>query len=134
MWTTYEDVESRWLLDDDLPDAGRVEQLIADAEDAVLERVPNIQERLDRDLVPVERVKRVVASLVIEVLKNPRGFRQVSTTTGPYTDSETYGGDSPGAMVLTDAQVRSLAGGRLTGRPFTAPMWGGVGAPSIRNG
>lgn len=112
-WATPQDVKDRWLLEEELPATD--EQLIAlieDAEDTILGRVPDVQARIDAGLLPLRRVVKITAALVIEKVKNPRGTRQTNTTAGPYTESETFGGNNPGEMVLSDDQIRELSGSR----------------------
>ena len=111
-WATPADVEARWLLDEDIP--ATVEQLLAlidDAEDTIVARVPDVPQRLASGQLPKGRVVKITVALVIERLKNPRGTRQMNSTAGPYTESETFGGNNPGAMTLTDEQIRELTGG-----------------------
>lgn len=111
-WATPDDVEARWLLDEPTPATpAQLAALIDDAEDTILARVPDMQARIDAGRLPQARVVKITVALVVERLKNPRGTRQKNSTAGPYTESETFGGDNPGVMVLSAEQIRELTGG-----------------------
>lgn len=112
-WATPADVEARWLLEEEIPATPeQLEALILDAEDTIVARVPDVPQRIGTEQLPLARVVKITVALVIERLKNPRGTRQMNSTAGPYTESETFGGNNPGVMVLTDEQVRELTGAR----------------------
>ncbi len=85
--------------------------LIEDAEDTIVARVPDVPQRLSSGSLPQARVVKITVALVIERLKNPRGTRQMNSTAGPFTESETFGGNNPGSMTLSDEQIRELTGG-----------------------
>ena len=53
------------------------------------------------------------------VLRNPAGYRQVTSGTGPFTGSATYGGDQPGEIYVTDEDRKDLIG-RGKGRSIKA--------------
>lgn len=118
LWADVDDIKSRWLLTEELPADDKLEELIEDAEDTILARFPDMSARVTADIVPQRRVVKIIAELVIERALNPRGTRQVSTTTGPFSDSETFGGTNPGRMVLSETQVRELSGAKSR-RAFT---------------
>lgn len=120
-WAEPSDVTSRWLdgmlpVDDDV-----LMTLIGDAEDAIVVGIPDIQVRIDRGEIPEERVRRVVARMVIRFLRNPTGIRTIQETTGQFSGSTTYAGDSLGEIEFTDADRRELLGkGQVrTGRAFS---------------
>lgn len=131
-WAAPSDVEARWLLEDEIPATDeQIRALIDDAEDTILARVPAVPQRLASGVLPKSRLVKITVALVIERLKNPRGMRQANTSAGMFSESETYGGDNPGAMVLSADQVRELSGGSKRGA-FTVntvpPGWvGGAG-------
>lgn len=131
-WATPEDVEVRWLLEEEIPATPeQLAALIDDAEDTILARVPSVPQRLASGQLPLSRLVKITVALVIERLKNPRGTRQTNMTAGMFTESETVGGDNPGAMVLSADQIRELAGvgNRAAFTVNTVPTsWsGGVG-------
>lgn len=112
-WATPADVEARWLLEEEIPATPeQLAALIDDAEDTIVARVPDVPQRIGSEQLPLARVVKITVALVIERLKNPRGTRQMNSTAGPYTESETFGGNNPGVMVLTDEQIRELTGVR----------------------
>ena len=79
----------------------------------------------------IETARDVVVAMVTRVFRNPEGIRQANTTTGPYTESRTYGGDVPGGLGLTDDELSKLSGVRIRGAftvsmiPSTSPFFGG---------
>lgn len=130
MWATADDVKNRWLLSEPITATDdQIKGLIEEAEDTILSRFPDMPERVPA-VIPEARVKKVTIALVIETLKNPRGTRQKNETTGPFTESETFGGTNPGEMVLSEQQIRELTGAVRSGRAFnvdTIPSWVGRG-------
>lgn len=109
-WASVADVEARWL-DGALPvPALAVETLIGDAEDAVRAGLPEIDGLIAAGTVDKGRVVRVVARMVIRLLRNPQGIRTVQETTGHYGGSTTYAGDNLGEIVFTDQDRRELLG------------------------
>lgn len=114
MFATVEDVKSRWLTGAVPATDGQLLTLIEDAEDIILGEFPNVA--VD---VPEGRVVRVVARMVMRVLRNPEGHRTVAEATGPFSGSTTFGGENPGELYLTDDDRRDLGGKRSSGRAFT---------------
>ncbi|WGW12748.1 Gp19/Gp15/Gp42 family protein [Saxibacter everestensis] len=118
-WAEPGDVKARWIGGDPLPVTDQqLTTLIEDAEDVILGEFPTMN-TLVPDTVPKNRVVRVIARMVIRVIRNPEGIRQVQETTGPYSQSETYGGDNPGELYLTDADRRDLSGRKTAGKAYT---------------
>lgn len=127
-WTSPDDVSAAWIGEGAPDDDGQVQTWIDKAEREIRFRVPGIQSRIDAEaaLVPpvtdlLETAKDVVVSMVTRVFRNPEGIRQANTTTGPYTESRTYGGDVPGGLGLTDDELSKLQGVRSRGA-FTISM------------
>ena len=118
-WTTPQDVKDRWLLGDFPVLDQQLAVLIGDAEDTVGSEFADIDARILAGTLPVARVQKVVARMVIRHIRNPEGIRQVSETTGPFTGSRTYGGAEPGAMYLTDEDRAELSGVKTGQRAFT---------------
>lgn len=118
-WATPQDVRDRWLGSTplDVTDE-QLEVLIADAEDTINRTFPDIQDRIDSSELPLTRVVKVVARMVIRHLRNPEGIRAVQEGAGPFQVSRTWGGNEPGALWLTDEDMAELAPGRR-GRAFT---------------
>lgn len=147
MWTTPEDVQDAWIGEGVPMDDTQVAVWIAKAEREIRFRVPDLQSRIDAEaqLFPpvtdlLDTARDVVVSMVTRVFRNPDGIRQRNTTTGPFTESATYGGDVPGGLGLTDDELAKLQGVRSRGAftvslipetsPFYAPPpFGGWYAP-----
>lgn len=126
MWTTADDVRTRWIGDPlDITDAA-LAVLIQDAEDVITSAVPNVADLVAAGTVPIERVKRIVARMVIRVLRNPTGIRTIQETTGQFSGSTTYAGDSLGEIVFTDEDRRDLLGPGSRARKAFSFMPGGV--------
>jgi hypothetical protein len=119
-WTIPSDVRDRWIGDEPLSASDtQIGTLIGDAEDLILSEFADLPDRIDAEGgVPLARVKRVVARVVMRHLRNPEGIRQQQEGAGPYQRSTTYGGNEPGALYLTD-EDRAALGGSLSGAAFT---------------
>lgn len=120
-WTTAEDVLDAWIGDDAPDSTSLIDTWIGKAERLIRFAVPGIQARLD---VPeeglLENVVDVVTAMVIRKFRNPEGTRQVSTTTGPFSEQRTFGGDEPGELLLLPSELAILSGNTSGGqRAFT---------------
>lgn len=131
-WTTPDDVVDAWIGEDSPDDTAQLQRWIDKAEREIRFRVPTIQARIDADeLDLLETAKDVVVAMVTRVFRNPEGIRQRNTTTGPFTESATYGGDMPGGLGLTDDELEKLRGQSTKGAftismiPSTSPFYGG---------
>lgn len=119
MWATVQDVNDRWLTGELPATDTQVQTLIDDAEDKILTEYPKTPENVAAGIVREGTVKRVVARMVLRVLRNPEGLRSTQTTTGPFTENSTHAGDNPGEVYLTDDDRRDLGGQRSKGRAYT---------------
>ena len=126
MWATPGDVKQRWL-DEDMPVQDETLQvLIGDAEDQIRASIPHVDDLID-SLIPIDRVTRIVVRMVIRYLRNPTGIRTLQETTGQFSGSTTYAGDSLGEIVFTDADRRELLGkGGTRGRRAFSVHPGGI--------
>ena len=120
-WTTPEDVKDAWIGADAPTDDALITNWIDRAERLIRRQVKDLQDRIDAEaeLVPpstdlLETARDVTVAMVIRVFRNPEGIRQTNqtTTTGPFSDtrSQTYGGDVPGGLGLTDDELAALQG------------------------
>lgn len=133
MWATPEDVFDAWIGEGAPDDEAIVETWIGKAEREVRFRVPDLLARIAADESGDLQATAVdvVVAMVIRVFRNPEGIRQRNITTGPFTGSETYGGDVPGGLALTDDELAKLRGQRVTGAftidmiPPSSPFYGG---------
>ena len=138
-WATPADVLGSWIGEGVPDDENQVQTWIGKAEREIRFRVPGIQARVDAEALldpPVtdllDTAVDVVVAMVTRVFRNPEGIRQRNTTTGPYTESATYGGDVPGGLGLTDDEMAKLRGVRSrgaytvsmipAGSPFAEPL------------
>lgn len=127
-WTSPADVTGAWIGEGAPDDSDQVQVWIDKAEREIKYRVTDIQARItaEADEDPartdlLETAKDVVVAMVTRVFRNPEGIRQRNTTTGPFTDSATYGGDVPGGLELTDSELAKLRGVSQSGA-FTVNM------------
>jgi len=123
-WATVQDIRDRWL-DGELPYTDeQVLTLVEDAEDIIAAEFPTLEQKVARGEVTQGRVVRVVARMIVRVLKNPDGVRQRQETRGSFTGSITYGGDNPGELYLADEDRRDLGGRAGRGRAFSFMLAG----------
>lgn len=109
-WTQPSDIRDRWI--GDLPQGVEDQYLltaIEDVEDQFIILVPELVDEFGAS-IPLTRVKRVVARVVIRHLRNPDGYRSLSEATGPVTASVTYSGDDPGALAVLSEDIEILQG------------------------
>lgn len=126
-WTTPDDVLTSWIGEGAPSDRDKIEAWIGKAEREIKFRVPDIQARIDAEAAQepavtelLETAKDVVVSMVTRVFRNPEGIRQTNITTGPFTNSKTYGGDVPGGLGITEDELAKLQGQR--GGAFTIDL------------
>lgn len=132
-WTSAQDVIGGWIGEKPPTDEVKVGIWIERAERLVRRNVPDLQARLDveADLMPestdlLDTVRDVVVEMVTQVFRNPDGYRSIQTTEGPFTDSTTWAGDTPGQLVFTDAHAAALAiPGERPGDAFVVDLFGG---------
>lgn len=110
-WTSPESVIGSWIGEDRPTDENLVEVWVGRAERLLRKKKgiglsPRIEAGED-DLL--ETVQDVVSNMVQRVFRNPRGTRSTNTATGPFSESETFGGDQPGYLWVTDEELASLA-------------------------
>ena len=112
-WTTAAEVIAAWIGDDAPTDTAKVDTWIGKAERLLRSKVPGLQARLDVDPVVeldlLGNVKDVVTAMVQRVFRNPEGVRQRQEGSGPFTGSVTYGGDQPGELGVTDAELSKIS-------------------------
>lgn len=125
MLASVEDVRRRWMGSAWEFTDEQVQALLDDAEDAARAAVPTVDADVIAGALPAERVTRVVCRVVLRVLRNPDGKRSTNVTTGPFSQNETYAGDNPGEVYLTDEDRRDLEGSRVRRRRAFTVMPGG---------
>lgn len=116
-WTVPADVTTRWVGGELPATPEQITTLLEDAEDLISREFPELKVGDKLGEVPLRRVKRVAARVVIRHLQNPSGVRSATEGAGPFQRSTTFSGDEPGALYLTDEDYRDL--GRQLGGAFT---------------
>ena len=116
-WATPDDVTSadiggvaNGLADD------RIQYWLGRARRAILAAVPDLEVRMSAGRVAAEAPADVQVDLVLSKVGNPGGIRTIQESNGPTSGSVTYGGDTPGEMALTAAQMKALGGGAAVNR------------------
>lgn len=122
-WTTPGDVVDAWIGEGAPDNPTKIQVWIDKAEREIRYRVPDIQERIDAESGTdlLDAARDVAVAMVIRVFRNPEGIRQTNVTTGPFTNSRTYGGEVPGGLVPTDDELAKLQGEK-SGGAFTINM------------
>lgn len=124
---TTQDVLDRWPSDESAPmDTDWIENQIFDAEDAIVREMPDVPDRLTSGAIPQRRLARVISRMIVRLMRNPEGLRTVQLGSGSFSTNNTYGGDHPGELYLTDEDRRDLSGpGASSRRAFAI-------SPSLR--
>lgn len=126
-WATAQDVRDRWLAGPLSVDDEQIDVLLADVEDFLVGEFTDLDDRLADGSLTTARLRRVVVRIAIRVLRNPSGYRQVTSGTGPFTGSATYGGDQPGEIFVTDEDRKDLVGrGKASSRRASSTYLGGL--------
>lgn len=131
MWSTVDDLRGAWIGEGLPEDDDLIETWLAKAEREIRFRVPDLAKRIEEDTDGdlKDTAIDVAVAMTMRVLRNPEGIRQRNITTGPFTGSETYGGDIPGGLALTDDELAKLRGLRSGGAftigliPATSPFY-----------
>lgn len=84
--------------------------LIGEAEGLILDRFPQLPDRIANGTVSEVTVKAVVTDMVKRVLRNPEGYR--SEADGNYNYAYAPGAYTPGEVDLTAGDIRRLNGHR----------------------
>jgi hypothetical protein len=110
-WTLGSEVIAAWIGEDAPTDTILVDTWVGKAERLLRSKVSGLADRIDADDEPdlLDNVKDVVTAMVQRVFRNPEGVRQRQEGTGPFTGSVTYGGDQPGALWVTDAELALIS-------------------------
>lgn len=106
-WVTVQDVADRY--DGQLPNGQWVTTLVSDAEQVLRDEIPSLSARVDDGRVSLDTLKRVVAGMVLDVVRNPSGY--TSQTAGEFSYSY-GGGQTPtgGRLRLSGPDRRALVG------------------------
>lgn len=120
-WTEPTDVTDAWIGNDAPDDEELIQNWIERAERLIRRTVKDLQDRIDAEAEEIPprtdllaTARDVTVAMVIRVFRNPEGIRQTNqtTTTGPFSDTkmQTYGGDVPGGLGITDDELAALQG------------------------
>lgn len=133
-WATAEDVIAAWIGDDAPANPLLVEVWVEKAERMLRSKVPDLSARIEANLAEMIEIGTgpepdllgnamdVVVAMVQRVFRNPEGVRQRQEGTGPFSGSVTYGGDQPGALWVTDAELATLSVAGSGQGAFTVDM------------
>lgn len=129
-WVSPDDVIASWVGASAPADNAKLQIWIDRTERLVRRRVPDLQQRIDdesdlgdtADLL--DTTKDVVIAMVTEVFKNPDGKRSLQTTTGPFSENVTFGGDNPGKLAFLP-EYEDLLSGVNPGEAFVVDMIAG---------
>lgn len=126
MYATVADVRRRWIANQPLTYSDdSIQSYLDDAESIVNTRFPQLKQAVALGTVDGSLPQRIVARMVVRVLLNPSGKRTTGQTSGPHSVQETFTGDNPGELELTDDQLRDLREALATRkrqRAFTVSM------------
>ena len=122
MWATVDDIKDRYIGGDLPASDAEIQVLIDDAEDIIRREVPDVEDLIESGEIPENRVRRIVAKMVIRVLRNPDGYRSTNLTSGPFSQGYTWAGDNPGELTLTDEDKDDLMPGVGGQRAFSVDM------------
>ena len=130
-WTVAQDVLDAWIGDDEPTDSLLIQKWIDKAEREIRFQASGIQVRItaaEADLL--ENVVDVVVAMVTRKFRNPEGIRTANTTTGPFSESRTFGGNDPGELLMLPGELAKLSVNASTGQkafgfsliPSTSPF------------
>lgn len=113
---TADDVKNAWLGPGKLNTGDdKITTWLGKAEREIRNRVDDLDARLAAEAAetpPSTRLRDLVidvaVDMVIRKLQNPDGTRSRTKGTGPFNRAVTYGGDNPGALEPTDAELDKL--------------------------
>lgn len=114
MWAVPGDVLGAWIGEGAPDDEVLIATWLEKSEREMRFRVPDLEMRIENDESGdlLATAIDVAVAMTIRVFRNPEGIRQRNITTGPFTGSETFGGDMPGGLGLTDDELEKLRGVR----------------------
>lgn len=98
----------------------QLDGLIAKAGREIARKVPNLAARLAAGRVTETDVRDVIEAMVVRVVRNPSGYRQIGIDDFQATVDSAL---STGALRLTDDEHLALAGPRKTRRFGTARLY-----------
>lgn len=112
-WTSSAEVVAAWIGGDAPTDSALVGVWVEKAERLLRAKVPTLAARVGADPLTepdlLGNVKDVVSAMVQRVFRNPEGIRTRQESTGPFGGSVTYGGDQPGSLWVTDAELSLIS-------------------------
>ena len=128
-WAVSADVTGAWIGGDAPTDSAQVDAWIGKAERYLRKQVPDLQSRVDAEAElstpsteTLDLARDVLVAMVTRVFRNPEGRRSTQTTTGPFSENITFGGDQPGGLTLTSEELSMLTGVSAGQRAFSIDM------------
>lgn len=115
LWASSDDVFDRWPGSNPPTDDILVEQLVQDVEVLIQAEFPDIETRMEDEDQLLRRIRIVVAQVVIRLLRNPDGVREMHVG-----DAGTSYEANPAYLTLTSSELALLSvDGRALQRAFT---------------
>lgn len=114
-YTTPTNIKALWLSSTPPPNDSIIEAWINGAELLIFSEYPHLKDHITADPAGdwLGRVISVASQMVVGVLQNPEGVRQLSNTAGTFTKSVTYGTETIAQSLSLTPQMRLiLQGGR----------------------
>jgi hypothetical protein len=110
LWTTPADIVDRWVGNDTPTDTALLTALIEDAEATILAEYPLIQDRIDGGTLSAQLVTMVTVRMVNRQLRNPESLSSWQQTTGPFSQSRTFGTNSDFLMTNDERALLAPSG------------------------
>lgn len=120
VWATPADVTARWVGSGAPTDNDLVQALLDDAEAVVLAKYPAIQDRIDTNKLPLSVVTMVVCRMVIRVLRNPENLTSWQQTTGPFSQSRSFGSNRQDIWLSEEEE--ELLAPKIAGKAFEVDL------------
>jgi hypothetical protein len=130
VWATVADVKNRWVGAGEPTDDSLIQALLDDAETIILSKYPLIQDRITAETLPLAVVKMVAVRMVTRVLRNPENLSSWQQTTGPFSQSRTFG--SGNLDIWISEEEEELLAPQTKGKAFEVNLapYAGIIIPS----
>lgn len=123
MWVEITDIKNRWISDKPLPSDEKLQVIISDFESQVLNRFPDINDRIANNTLSIDFLIATISRWIIEYLQTDgtQYSSETQTMYGVGSRSVTIGSGSRNTNVLSELDFRTLLPKR-NGRIYSIPM------------